>query len=94
MRSVHGSGIFRMKERKIQPLQGAFSGPSVSPADGIEWFAADNRHLARYLRHHVGATFEQHVAFTRDWIKTDRVLVGAESKTNHAGVAGWRESKV
>lgn len=92
MRSVHGSGIFR-DEREEDPsrrYKALFQGLSVSfSADGIEWsspqkinchLAGDTHNNAMWVPH-----LNKYVAFTRDWIKTDRVLVGAESKTNH----GW-----
>lgn len=92
MRRVHGSGIFRddSEEDPSRRYKALFQGLSVSfSADGIKWstpqkincqLAGDTHNNAMWV-----PQLNKYVAFTRDWIKTDRVLVGAESKTNH----GW-----
>ena len=92
MRGVHGSGIFRddSEEDASRRYKAIFQGLRVSfSADGIDWsmpqkincqLAGDTHNNAMWV-----PQLKKYVAFTRDWIKTDRELIGAESKTNH----GW-----
>ena len=92
MRGVHGSGIFRddSEEDASRRYKALFQGLRVSfSPDGIDWsmpqkincqLAGDTHNNAMWV-----PQLKKYVAFTRDWIKTDRELVGAESKTNH----GW-----
>ena len=92
MRGVHGSGIFRddCEENASRRYKALFQGLRVSfSPDGIDWsmpqtincqMAGDTHNNAMWV-----PQLKKYVAFTRDWIKTDRELVGAESKTNH----GW-----
>ena len=92
MRGVHGSGIFRddSEEDARRRYKALFQGLRVSfSPDGIDWsmpqrincqLAGDTHNNAMWV-----PQLKKYVAFTRDWIKTDRELVGAASKTNH----GW-----
>ena len=92
LRGVHGSGIFRddSEEDASRRYKALFQGLRVSfSPDGIDWsmpqkincqLAGDTHNNAMWV-----PRLKKYVAFTRDWIKTDRELVGAESKTNH----GW-----
>ena len=92
MRGVHGSGIFRddSEEDASRRYKALLQGLRVSfSPDGIDWsmpqkincqLAGDTHNNAMWV-----PQLKKYVAFTRDWIKTDRELVGAESKTNH----GW-----
>ncbi|MAA49666.1 MAG: hypothetical protein CMP83_05770 [Gammaproteobacteria bacterium] len=92
MRGVHGSGIFRddSEEDASRRYKALFQGLRVSfSPDGIDWsmpqkincqLAGDTHNNAMWV-----PQLKKYVAFTRDWIKTDRELVGPESKTNH----GW-----
>ena len=91
-RAVHGSGIFkddqepnpeRLYKSISQGMKSSFS------ADGLNWSvpisingvesAGDTHNNALWA-----PTLEKYVGFTRTWSKTDRQIVGPETKTNHA----------
>ena len=92
MRKVHGAGIFQddNDENPDRRYKAIFQGLRVSfSSNGLEWsepqkincqLAGDTHNNAIWV-----SQLNKYVAFTRDWIKTDRVLSGAESKLNH----GW-----
>ena len=91
-RGVHGSGIFkdtletnpkRLYKSISQGMKSSFS------ADGLNWSvptsirgvesAGDTHNNALWA-----PTLEKYVGFTRTWSKTNRQIVGPETKTNHA----------
>ena len=91
-RGIHGSGIFkddlesnpkRLYKSISQGMNSSFS------ADGLNWSAptpmsgvksaGDTHNNALWA-----PTLEKYVGFTRTWSKTNRQIVGPETKTNHA----------
>jgi len=91
-RGPHGAGIFK-DEHETDPdrrYKTIFLGVNVSSsADGLNWrqpqkiecdSAGDTHNNAIW-----SAELGKYVAFTRTWTKTDREIVGMESKINH----GW-----
>ena len=91
-RGVHGSGIFKDKlESNPKRLYKSISQGMKSSfsADGLNWSvptsiigvesAGDTHNNALWA-----PTLERYVGFTRTWSKTNRQIIGPETKTNHA----------
>jgi len=92
MRSVHGAGVIRdERDSDARRLyKSIFQGLNVSfSSDGIDWSIPQkiNCELAGDTHNNAiwASNLNKYVCFTRDWIKTDREIEGAESKLNH----GW-----
>ena len=91
-RGIHGSGIFkddlesnpkRLYKSISQGMNSSFSADGLNwsvptPISGVE-SAGDTHNNALWA-----PTLEKYVGFTRTWSKTNRQIVGPETKTNHA----------
>ena len=91
MRSAHGAGVLKdeLCADVSRRYKSVFQGLRVSfSSDGLAWsnpekinceLAGDTHNNALWV-----PRLNKYVAFTRDWIKTDREIKGAESKSNHS----------
>ena len=91
-RGLHGTGIFkdrlesdpkRLYKSISQGMKASFSADGLNwsvptPISGVE-SAGDTHNNAFWA-----PTLEKYVGFTRTWSKTNRKIVGPETKTNHA----------
>ena len=91
MRKVHGTGVLRddSDEDPNRLYKAIFQGLNVSfSPDGIVWSAPQKINCQLAGDTHNNAIWvpnlKKYVAYTRDWIKTDREIKGAESKNNHS----------
>ena len=91
-RGPHGAGIFKDSRASVtsQQYKSIYQGLNTSFShDGLVWskpriisrdkIAGDTHNNALWA-----PTLSKYVAFTRTWGKTDRKLIGPETKTNHA----------
>ena len=91
MRTVHGAGILKDYNHpdSSQRYKSIFQGLKVSfSPDGIAWSNPKKINCALAGDTHNNAIWvsglNKYVAFTRDWVKTDRDIKGVESKLNHS----------